>query len=52
MNERDFQLIKRNQLDEDEKVKRANFIINTDQSLQETKKDVLILVKSDRNKII
>ena len=43
MNERDFQLIKRNQLDEDEKVKRANFIINTDQSLQETKKDVLIL---------
>ena len=39
--EQDFQLIKRNQMNEQEKIKRANFLINTDKSLQETKQDVL-----------
>ena len=39
--EKDFQLIKRNQMNEQEKIKRADFLINTDKSLQETKQDVL-----------
>ena len=38
--EKDFQLIKKNQLNEREKLKRASFIINTDRSISETKKDV------------
>ena len=38
--EKDFQLIKRNQLNEKDKLKRANFVINTDKSLLETEKDV------------
>ena len=41
MAEKDFQLIKQNQLNEVEKVKRADYIINTDKSLEETKQDVL-----------
>ena len=40
MTYKDFQLIKRNQLNEKEKLKKANFIINTDKTLSETKKDV------------
>ena len=43
MVEKDFQLIKQNQLNEEEKVKRADYIINTDKSLQETKQDVLLI---------
>ena len=39
--EQDFQLIKRNQMNEQEKIKRADYIINTDKSLLETKQDVL-----------
>ena len=41
MKEQDFQLIKRNQMNEHEKIKRADFLINTDKSLLETKQDVL-----------
>ena len=41
MKEQDFQLIKRNQMNEKEKIKRADFLINTDKSLLETKQDVL-----------
>ena len=41
MKEQDFQLIKRNQMNEQEKIKRADFLINTDKSLLETKRDVL-----------
>ena len=41
MREQDFQLIKRNQMSEQEKIKRADFLINTDKSLLETKQDVL-----------
>ena len=40
MKERDFELIKRNQMNEQEKIKRADFLINTDKSLLETKQDV------------
>ena len=40
MKEKDFQLIKRNQMNEQEKIKRADFVINTDKSLLETKQDV------------
>ena len=40
MSEQDFQLIKRNQINEKEKIKRADFLIDTDKSLQETKQDV------------
>ena len=39
--EKDFQLIKRNQMNEKEKLKRADFLINTDKSLTETKQDVI-----------
>lgn len=39
--EKDFQLIKRNQMNEKEKLKRADFLINTDKSLIETKQDVI-----------
>ena len=38
--EKDFLLIKSNQLSEKEKLKKANFIINTDKELPDTKKDV------------
>lgn len=41
--EKDFELIKRNQLGESEKIKKADFVINTDKSLMDTKKDVLEL---------
>ena len=41
MTEKDFQLIKQNQMDEKEKLKRADFQINTEKSIQETKKEVL-----------
>ena len=41
LKEQDFQLIKRNQMNEQEKIKRADFLINTDKSLTETKQDVL-----------
>lgn len=36
----DFQLIKKNQLGEKEKIKKADFIINTDNTLTETRQDV------------
>ena len=39
--EQDFQLIKRNQMNEQDKIKKADFLINTDKSLLETKEDVL-----------
>ena len=39
--EQDFQLIKRNQMSEHEKIKKADFLINTDKSLPETKQDVI-----------
>ena len=48
MTEKDFQLIKKNQLSEKEKLKRANFIINTDKSLLETKEDVKDLYQKIR----
>ena len=38
---KDFQLIKRNQLGEEEKIKKADFVINTDRSLTETCQDVV-----------
>ena len=43
MAEKDFQLIKQNQLNEEEKVKRADYIINTHKSLEKTKQDVLLI---------
>ena len=39
--DKDFQLIKRNQLGEKEKIKKADFVINTDRSLTETRQDVV-----------
>ena len=45
MSEKDFLLIKRNQLDEEEKLKRADFILNTDKVLLETRQDVQELYK-------
>ena len=45
INEQDFLLIKRNQMNEQEKIKRADFLINTDKSLLETKQDVLEIYK-------
>ena len=43
--EKDFLLIKTNQLSEKEKLRRADFIINNDKELPETKKDVQELYK-------
>ena len=39
--DKDFQLIKRNQLGEEEKIKKADLVINTDRSLTETMQDVV-----------
>ena len=39
--DKDFQLIKRNQLGEEEKIKKADFVINTDRILTETMHDVV-----------
>ena len=47
--EKDFLLIKRNQLSEKEKLKKADFIINTDKALQDTKRDVEELYKKIKN---
>ena len=49
MTEKDFDLIKRNQLSETEKLKRADFILNTDNSLSETKREVMNLYQKLRN---
>ena len=49
MSEKDFLLIKRNQLNEEEKLKRADFIINTDKALLETRQDVQELYKKIKN---
>ena len=43
MTEKDYELIKRNQLSETEKLKRADFILNTDKSLSDTKREVMNL---------
>ena len=51
MTEKDFQLIKRNQLCEKEKLKRADFIINTDKSLSETQSDVANLYQKLRDMV-
>ena len=45
INEQDFQLIKQNQMNEQEKIKKADFLIKTDKSLLETKQDVLEIYK-------
>ena len=50
--EKDFQLIKRNQMNEQEKIKRADFLINTDKSLQETKQDVLEIHQKIKGSLI
>ena len=50
--EKDFQLIKRNQINEQEKIKRADFLINTDKSLLETKQDVLEIYKKIKGLLI
>ena len=43
MTEKDYKLIKRNQLTEKEKLQRTDFIINTDKPLSETQRDVVDL---------
>ena len=50
--EQDFKLIKRNQMNEQEKIKRADFLINTDKSLLETKNDVLKIYKKIKGLLI
>ena len=50
--EKDFQLIKRHQMNEQEKIKRADFLINTDKSLQETKQDVLEIYQKIKETLI
>ena len=40
MTEKDFEFIKQHQIKEEEKIKRADFIINTDKSLSDTREDV------------
>ena len=50
--EQDFQLIRRNQINEQEKIKRADFLINTDKSLLETKQDVLDIYQKIKGLLI
>ena len=50
--QQDFQLIKRNQMNEQEKIKRADFLINTDKSLLETKQDVLEIYQKIKGSLI
>ncbi len=50
--EQDFQLIKRNQMSEQEKTKRADFLINTDKSLLETKQDVLEIYQTIKGSLV
>ena len=50
--EQDFQLIKRNQMNEQEKIKKADFLINTDKSLLETKTDVLKIYQKIKGLLI
>ena len=50
--EQDFRLIKRNQMNEKEKIKRADFLINTDKSLIETKQDVLEIYQKIKGSLI
>ena len=50
--EKDFQLIKRNQMNEEEKIKKADFLINTDKSLLETKQDVLEIYQKIKGLLI
>ena len=52
MKEQDFQLIKRHQMNEQEKIKRADFLINTDKSLLETKQDVLEIYQKIKGSLI
>ena len=52
MTEKDYKLIKRNQLSEEDKLKRADFIINTDKSLSETQKDVIDLYRKLKNETL
>ena len=41
--EKDFDLIKSNQMGEKEKIRRASFVINTDKDISTTKEEVLNL---------
>ena len=50
--EKDFQLIKRNQMSEQEKIKRADFLINTDKSLLETEQDVQKICKKIKGSLV
>ena len=50
--EQDFLLIKRNQMNEQEKTKRADFLINTDKSLLETKQDVLEIYQTIKGSLV
>ena len=52
MKEQDFQLIKRNQMSEQEKIKRADFLINTDKSLLETEQDVQKICKKIKGSLV
>ena len=47
-----MELIKKNQLDEENKIRRANFVFNTDRPLEETKLEVKLLHRKILNKEI
>ena len=52
INEQDFQLIKRNQMNEQEKIKKADFLIDTDKSLLETKQKVSEIYKKIKGLLV
>ena len=52
LSKEDFDLIKKNQLKEENKIRRADFILNTDKKIEETKLEVKILYKKIFNKEI
>ena len=49
---KDFELIKKNQLNEENKIKRASFVFNTDKTMEETKSDVKFLYQKILNREI
>ena len=52
LSKKDFELIKKNQLNEKNKIIRADFVFNTDKSIEETELEVKFLHQKILNKEI
>ena len=52
LSKKDFELIKKKQLNEENKIRRANFVFNTDKPIDETELEVKLLHQKILNKEI